>query len=258
MKIITIDECESTNTSLRCMAANDVWMQSGTTLRAVKQTAGRGQVGNRWLSEPERNLTFSMFLRPGAIDASQHFLFSECIATSIALTLQAYVAPGNADIKIKWPNDILADGKKIAGILIENTLDVHGKLLYSIVGIGININQTEFPPELPDATSLTLITGETYDLNTLVRVFAANIDLSVQRLMPDIYENSVMGKVHLPLEDLYHGLLWRRKGYHSWIDTITGRRFEARIDGIRQNGQMVLCEKDGTIHPYFFKEVAPL
>lgn len=122
---------------------------------AVKQTAGRGQQGSSWESEPCNNLTISVLFRPHFLDIQKQFQLNAAVSIAVARTLQEYTS---VSVHIKWPNDILLDGRKAAGILIENQL--RGKLWKSaIVGVGININQTTFGEAIADrATSLKIVT----------------------------------------------------------------------------------------------------
>lgn len=257
MRIITYDVCESTNTTLRELLSGNEWLPGGTVVRAVTQTRGRGQRGNTWEAEPGMNLTFSMILRPGPVEPAYHFIVSEAVALGVANFLMAEgAALGGEAIEIKWPNDILAGGRKIAGILLENTLGSDGTLLYTIAGIGININQTMFTAAAPNATSLSTLTGIYYDLDELMEKVATLINLFVDRIAPGL----VMGKIEsseLPHQDEYHELLWRRKGMHRWLDAATGETFEARIERVATSGHLELVLSDNSRRRYLFKEVFP-
>lgn len=257
MKIFTVDTCDSTNTLLRDMLAGKEWLPGGTTLRAVTQTAGRGQRGNTWEAEPGMNLTFSMVLRPGAIEPKNHFILSEAVAVGVARFLQSELPP-DIKVEVKWPNDILIDGRKIAGILIENTLDSSGCILHSIAGIGININQTLFGAGAPNATSLSGITGRYYDLEELQLKVATVIDSFVQRVAPLIMLKSKVEDFRNEIEDLYHSMLWRSEGSHRWRDAIDGSIFEASIVCVHPSGHLELRLPDDRRRRYLFKEVFPV
>ena len=121
---------------------------------------GKGQVGNSWESEAGKNLMFSVLLHPDFVPANQQFLISQISALAVQQMLETFVKP----ISVKWPNDIYWNDKKICGMLIEN--DIAGtKLINSIIGIGININQKKFISNAPNPVSLTQITGKEYDLH---------------------------------------------------------------------------------------------
>lgn len=115
------------------------------------QSRGRGQRGNSWSSSAGANLTFSVVLCPGFLETAQQFYLSKAVSLAVCDTVESFgVRP-----QVKWPNDIYIDGRKVAGILIEN--DLAGNFLSrSVVGIGINVNQTEFDPALPNPTSLAV------------------------------------------------------------------------------------------------------
>lgn len=258
MRIITIEECASTNTTLKEMVAGPEWLPSGTTLRAIKQTAGRGQRGNTWESEPGMNLTFSMVLRPGAVKPSMHFIVSEAIALGVTKFLLLKPGMEHHRVEIKWPNDILVDGRKIAGILIENNLGAEGVILHSIAGIGVNINQTFFSAAAPNAVSLSMLTKEYYDLDILMTELANMINLCVSQIAPQItilnHDNSAIP----PIQSDYMGLLWRKSGVHRWKDMSNGEEFDASIVTVALTGQLLLKENDGRMRRYMFKEVMPI
>ncbi len=155
MKRLHYDSCTSTNDMLK--------KEHGDLLAAVaeEQTAGRGQRGNSWYSEAGRNLLFSVLAEPQGVLASEAFILSQAMALAIARTLEKHLP--QKGVRIKWPNDIYVAGRKVCGILIEN--DLQGKcLVRSIIGCGINVNQTRFPDGLAvPATSLALETGREED-----------------------------------------------------------------------------------------------
>lgn len=151
--IIWLEEVDSTNDEARRRISD---IDNLSVVSAVRQTAGRGQRGNRWQSADGENLTFSIVLKFGAdqlesMAASGQFVISEVAALSVV----DFLARHDIEAKIKWPNDIYVGDKKICGILIENALK--GNFLsHSIVGIGLNVNQTIFDPSLPNPTSMAL------------------------------------------------------------------------------------------------------
>ncbi|MCB9335116.1 MAG: biotin--[acetyl-CoA-carboxylase] ligase [Flavobacteriales bacterium] len=146
-ELITLDEVASTNTFTQELVASKKLME-GLVVWAKAQTSGRGQRGNIWQAEPYKNLTFSLVLTPNLL-VEEQFMLSKVIALGIYDFL-SFLKIEN--VEIKWPNDILVNGEKIAGILIENTLK-QSKIGTSVVGIGLNVNQSIFPDEIK-ATSL--------------------------------------------------------------------------------------------------------
>ena len=157
-KIDKVSETLSTNELLKSIADKDS-VAEGYTVVAVSQTAGRGQIGAFWESQPGQNLTFSLLLRPEFIKADQMFLVSKAISLGIVDYLNSF----GEEFKIKWPNDIYYKDKKICGVLIENQL-MGSNIVYSIIGIGLNINQKEFISDAPNPISLYNIIGRKLDL----------------------------------------------------------------------------------------------
>lgn len=214
----------------------------GTVVTAYEQTAGRGQRGNHWESEPGKNLTFSILLRPEHIDVRSQYTISEAVAVSITEMLKGYVPDSNR-LSIKWPNDIYYGDKKICGILIENTL-TGNRIDRAIAGIGININQAAFLSDAPNPVSLKQLSGQEYDtdqlLSEVITLILSNMTLSESR----------PAEMHAR----YRSILWRRDGYHPYM-TPGGEVFEARIVDIAPTGHLTLARRDETQSTYAFKEV---
>ena len=132
----------------------------GTVVYALSQRAGKGQRGKKWESEPFKNLTFSIVFYPSFLSAQEQFMLSKAVSLGICDYVSSVI---NKEAKIKWPNDIKVGNEKIAGILIENSIR-NNEIMHSIVGIGLNVNQTGFGKNIPNPTSLKLITGKNIDL----------------------------------------------------------------------------------------------
>ena len=159
-------ELPSTNDYARDLLAKSRPAE-GTVVRADSQSAGRGQFGSKWLTEPGVNLTLSVILYPNWLKITDQFRLSEAVALALLDTVNRLPSTVNRQPStIKWPNDIYLGDRKTAGILIQNSLSGN-HLETSIVGIGLNVNQTAFPPEIPNATSLCLATGRTFDLEAV-------------------------------------------------------------------------------------------
>ncbi len=239
MRVITLDTVGSTNSYVASRAGS---LGHGDIVMAVEQTAGRGQRGNSWEAEPGLNLTLSMLLRPSGVEAACQFDISRAVALGTARMLQSLLP--EKKVLIKWPNDIYVDDRKIAGILIENTLT--GRLIErSIAGIGININQTRFLSDAPNPVSVAQLTGLTYTLPPLA-----------ERLGQEI-----LAALGLPAEKLcveYDSLLWRRDGYHPYRDNLLHTDIEARITAIGPMGHLTLTTVSGESRTYAFKEVTAL
>jgi BirA family biotin operon repressor/biotin-[acetyl-CoA-carboxylase] ligase len=161
-RLILLDEVASTNNYAISLLASEK-VEEGTIVLTFRQTQGRGHGKNVWKSEDFKNLTFSLILYPDFLPSTRQFLLSQVIS----LGLFDFLSQKAGGVAIKWPNDLLIDGRKISGILIENA--VSGMNLQSCVaGIGLNINQISFPGHLPLATSLSLVTGKEFDLHEIL------------------------------------------------------------------------------------------
>lgn len=167
-KLVSVPECHSTNTLLAELLQRQK-LPEGTAVVTANQTAGRGQRGNTWITEPGKNLTVSFLLLPTFAEAIRAFEITQMATLAVLDTVGEYIAGA----RVKWPNDILWKSRKMAGILIEN--QVQGDFLsQSIVGIGLNVNQTDFA--MPTATSLAREIGQQLDLQTVWEALAANLE----------------------------------------------------------------------------------
>ncbi|MGL5319047.1 MAG: biotin--[acetyl-CoA-carboxylase] ligase [Bacteroidales bacterium] len=235
---IKLQEIDSTNSYLRSLS-QEKDVEEGTLVWSASQTRGRGQRGNFWESEPDKNLTFSLILYPDFLHARDQFYLSELVAVSLATELLKF----DEEITIKWPNDIYWREKKIAGILIENDL-LADHLSKCIIGIGLNVNQTEFRSDAPNPVSLKQITGLHCDLESLL-----------DRIASRIYTNylNLISEGPVALHDKYMHYLYRREGYHSYRDD--QGEFRARILSVQSSGHLQLKTDSGETRVYGFKEV---
>lgn len=158
-QILWLDTAASTNSELRQRMSG---LGNLSVVAARAQTAGRGQGTHVWYASPGKNLTFSILYRfegPCALAAADTLLITQVTT----LALRDYLLGHGVQARIKWPNDIWVGDRKICGILIENILS-GASVQASIVGIGLNLNESGWPPELPNPVSLHELTGRTYDL----------------------------------------------------------------------------------------------
>ncbi len=133
---------------------------------ALSQPKGRGQSDHKWFATPGKNLTFTIILKPDGFVAADA-LYLTRITT---LSLLSYLRRKGIEARIKWPNDIWVGDRKICGILIENTLDGH-LVHYSLIGIGLNVNETNWPEYLPNPVSMSELTGKEYDIRVELEEF---------------------------------------------------------------------------------------
>ena len=234
---IGLEEAKSTNTYLLEHAPS---LPDRTVVYTYRQTAGRGQKGNSWESEPGMNLAFSLMLKNPPVEVRKQFYISEAVSVAICDFLSQF-AEG---FKVKWPNDIYHHDSKICGILIENSLD--GKqIAHSVIGVGININQTRFVSDAPNPVSLKQITDNDYDLDQLLHDVCQRMsDLCL--LEPDTLDD---------LHNCYMRSLYRNDGrLYPW-QLPDGTIIEAAIDHVAPDGMLTLRHADGSLHNYAFKEV---
>lgn len=243
-RVLLLDEVASTNSYLMQMATDNRELPALFSVIANSQTAGRGQRGNSWETTPGLNLTFSFLLRSGGLKATEQYAVSELAAYGLLKTIARYLPEDQKrKLKIKWPNDIYYEDRKIAGILIEHSIT--GEYIdYSVVGIGLNLNETDFPPHLPNPVSLSQITGESYDVQA--------VHARLMKRYGFMNEEFLLGN-YAEVHREYMLRLYRRKGFHPFTDA-TGR-FMAQIQDVLPSGQIVLMREDGTTSIYAFKEV---
>lgn len=229
----------STNDVLKEMARqNDA--RHFTTVWALHQTAGRGQRGNIWMTESGKNLTFSILIALDGFEVNRSFELNQMVSLAVRDVLSQYLP----QVSIKWPNDILADAHKIAGILIENT--IQGRFIkYSIIGIGLNVNQIHFEPELTKVTSLKKILQQDFDLEALLMEIGNALKMRILQL-----QNGQTSQIWQNYTD--HLMGW--KTYKKYINT-QEEIFEAAIIGISNEGKIQLRTSESIIRYYDFKEV---
>jgi BirA family biotin operon repressor/biotin-[acetyl-CoA-carboxylase] ligase len=211
----------------------------GAVIRAGYQSAGRGQGGNSWESERNKNLLFSIILFPSMIRPEDQFLLSMAVSAGICDFLKRY----SLTASVKWPNDIYVKDDKIAGILIENSVQ-RGKIENSIAGIGININQTKFLGDAPNPVSLSLLTGKHYDLTACLELIVRDLDRRYKQLVAEEFE-TIRGD--------YISSLYRKAGWHYYSDR--GGTFRGRISGVSGEGKLRIERTDGAVMEYQFREI---
>ncbi len=170
MHLIKVSAINSTNSFARELLKENSQLPL-TCVVAKKQLQGRGQRGTSWDAEEGKNLTFSVFLPRPKINPAHQFLLSATVAASLLTALKSFLLPR---LKIKWPNDILSANQKVAGILIENIL-AEGKVVGSIIGVGLNVNQKDFQ-NLPQAASMSTVTGQEFELDEVLKVILKELE----------------------------------------------------------------------------------
>lgn len=233
--------CESTNSEAARKIKEGICLE-GDLFITQNQTAGRGQRGNSWESQAAANITFSIVLRPHFLLIREQFYLNMAISLAITESLEAELGSKANKLKVKWSNDIYYQDKKLGGVLIENHLQGK-KIDYSIIGIGLNLNQHKF--ENPKAISLSNITGKKYELDKKIAQIVKNIEQNYLFLK--------QGKRDI-LKIKYLSQLYWYQEIHKFQDTKTQKHFEGQIIGIDALGKLAL-EVDKKIYYFNFKEI---
>ena len=221
------------------------------TIRTDFQTAGRGQAGNCWESERGKNLLFSTLLRYENILATKQWRLSMLVAVALWDVLANYLPKEN--LTIKWPNDIYWGNNKLVGILIENAL--MGKNVgHSVVGIGVNVNQTEWTSNAPNPISMCQITGKEYPVEEILESWICAMKSWELRHTEEI-------------ETAYLQHLYRREGWHSYVEREVSTEptaiaqqgvegaFLAQFIGITEQGELILKKENNEEKIYHFKQI---
>ena len=237
--LITIQHVDSTNNFLKELLSNSKPVSEGAVIMAESQYAGRGQQQNRWHSEPGKNLTFSLLLKPVFLPVQQQFDLTRVISLAIISALEPFLGE---KLKIKWPNDIYYEDRKLGGMLIENLLQ-GSQIKNSIIGIGLNINQEHFPPEAANAVSVKQILHRDYDLKLILSEICKNIEAAYLSLKAGRFD--VVRKAYL--DRLY----WLNKEHEF---KTTDGIFEGKIIDVKDNGLLVVL-KEGKQQEFNLKEI---
>jgi len=238
--LITIKEVDSTNTFLKNTLSNSKPLPEGTVIMAESQYAGRGQQQNRWHSQDGKNLTFSLLLNPTFLPIANQFDLTRVISLGV---FNAFEPLLGAQLKIKWPNDIYYADGKLGGILIENLLQ-GSQIKQSIIGIGLNINQDNFPDWVPNPVSVKQILQQDYDLKTLLSDICRNIEA--------YYLNLKAGKIDFIRKMYLEHLYWLNE-VHSFRSN--GSVFKGIIKNVKDNGLLMVENSFETELEFSFKEI---
>ncbi|NJX16578.1 biotin--[acetyl-CoA-carboxylase] ligase [Tamlana crocina] len=242
MRIIKLNATDSTNSYLRHLNTLEK-VEDYTAVITKNQTQGKGQRGTVWLSESSKNLTFSVFKDVSAIDLKEPFYMSMAAALAVLNALHGLSLPR---LSVKWPNDILSENKKICGILIENVIK-QNSINASIIGIGLNVNQTEFE-NLPQASSLKRITGQHFDTDELA--------LGILQQLKHYFLLLEAGR-HSEVKTEYENLLFRKNKPSTFKDA-EGLMFSGFIKGVAPSGCLQVLLEDDILKEFNLKEISLL
>lgn len=240
MNIIKLNAIESTNFYLKKLAVEKE-TENYTVVSAKYQSAGRGQMGEVWHSESGKNLTFSLLIKFFSFEIEHQYYLSMAVSLGLLTVIRAHIA---TPLFIKWPNDILAEKDKLAGILIENI--VKGNTVkQSVIGIGLNVNQEKFPSTIGNVTSLKNISGNYFDTDSLLE----SIVISIQNFMGYVERNEFE-----PLKKIYLKSLYRFQ-MPSMFEDKNGTVFLGKIVDVLADGKLVVELEDEKTRKFNFKEI---
>lgn len=241
MKLIKLDAIDSTNDFLKSLSSQDE-LENFTVVTAENQTKGKGQMGAKWSSETGKNLIMSVLVKDFLFDNEQVFNLSIVVSLAVLDALKSLNIP---DLCIKWPNDIMSYNKKIGGILIENTLKSDGRIV-SVVGIGINVNQTNYH-DLPRGSSLAVISGKTFDKENLAILITEKIQEKIELWVTSS---------SLFWIDYFNSLF--KKGVPMPFKNLQDKNFMGIIQGVSPIGKLQVLLEDDSVSEFEIKEIQML
>lgn len=228
--LIHLKEVDSTNTFLKDALSKSTPFLEGTVILAEKQIAGRGQSGNSWQSEEGKNLTFSVLLNPVFLQVEQQFELNKAISLALNDVLSKYF---NRNAYIKWPNDLYINNKKIGGMLIENIVQGN-RIKHAIVGIGLNVNQSQFPDNLKNITSFKQELHQDYDLMVILSEICSSVEARYLQLRSGAFDKLSYDY----LDKLYLMRQWSVFRFDGHIES-------GKILGVSDLGQLLLETTEG-------------
>ena len=234
-KIIKVNATRSTNDKVK-MLIKSKKIKSGDIIIAKYQYGGRGQHKNKWYSSYGKNLLCSMLYRPLDLNVNQVFSINQVVSLAVLKTIRKF---NKEKCLIKWPNDILSVNKKISGILVENSLSLN-QVNYSIIGVGININQVSFK-KLPNATSLKKISNSNIIIQEVFNELIDNYKFFLSKINESDYINKE-----------YNKNIFGKNGCKL---IISGRRQHGNIISISNNGIVKLNLNSKGIQEYDHSKV---
>lgn len=243
--LLFLHEVESTNTYAMELLRN-VNAIEGTIVYTDNQTNGRGQRGSSWNTEIASNITASVILNPKFLSLEKSFYLSKISALALHDLLSEILPNSQYDIKIKWPNDILVNRKKIAGILIENTFS-NQSIQNTVIGIGLNVNQCDFG-SLNTATSLKLLTKNDVNRDDLLQKLASYLEKWYLILKQQ--------KIEL-INQHYANHFFALNNVMEFHDS-NANYFKATVKGVEENGKLKLEFEDGICRLFEVKEIKML
>lgn len=237
-KLLVLTETDSTNNYANRLISTGKAV-NGTVVLSHFQKNGRGQRGNLWESDAGMNLLVSIIVFPKFLPVQKQFYLSKIISLAMIDWLRQHVD----EVSVKWPNDIYAGKRKIAGILIETS--VQGSSFHSaIIGVGLNLNQEKFSSNLPNPVSLKQLTGKTYEPESVARHILERFLEWYAKLEKGFY---------FVVDSVYHTHLFRMNEWTQFQKD--GMVWEGRITGTGEFGNLIIENRSGEKSEFTFKEV---
>ena len=243
MYLFKLNAIDSTNSYLRKMSKKG-GLEKWTVVSTEFQSEGRGQKGAVWKSEKGKNLMCSVLVPMKGFKARDQFLINCAASLGIYNALVKYNLP---KLSIKWPNDIMSVSKKLGGILIENTL-MHDEINQTIIGVGLNVNQLRFSEDLPFAVSMKQLIHKDLDRDVLLNEIIESIQLQF---------DFIFQKKNKELWQEYDKCLYRKQAAHMFEDQ-QGQKFMGIIQGVSQQGMLLVENEEQIVKAYNFKEITYL
>lgn len=236
---LDIETVGSTNVFLADWLRREL-LPEGTLVRTSAQPEGRGQQGTRWHSTPGKNLLISVYFRPDFLPLQEVFRLNETFSLAVADTVKAFVS---SEVSIKWPNDIYVNGEKIAGLLIENAVN-GSRIASTVLGVGLNVNETNFPPDIPNPVSLSELLRHPVEIETVLAKLCNQLEQRYLQLRAG--GTAVLRKEFLERQ-------FRRDQWALYADS--EGTFKARLTDVSREGKLCLERERGEIVAYDLKSI---
>jgi len=238
LTIISYKQLDSTNEKAKMLIAEKM-LKDKTVIVADEQVAGKGQYGSKWIAEPGKNLLMSMVFQPGFLSLEKQFFLNMAISLACSKTINKFTSE---KLWIKWPNDLILKQKKIGGMLIEQMITGQ-KIDYSIIGIGININQENFPDDLSRASSLSILENKKFSIHDIFYELLSNSLKSYEQLQAHHYTD-------IKEDYLNHLLGFGNTQCYKW----NGKKIKGCIEGINNDGKLKL-RIGNNLHRFGLKDI---
>ena len=240
MKIVKLDAIDSTNSYLENLMKQTT-VENGTVVIAEHQTNGKGQFDNKWISDKGKNLTFSILVEFENLQTVNQFYLNYSVSIALYNVLKYYIPE---KLSVKWPNDILSANHKICGILIESTIK-NSMVKNAIIGIGLNVNQENFPIHITNASSLKIITHKTIDKEELLDKILLEIQYQIHLIKKQKFQE---------IKQQYEKVLYK-KGVPSMFIDNNNNTFLGKIIGVTNKGKLQIELDDESLKEFDLKEI---